>query len=379
MSGRLVATRLFWFLLCGALPLLALYYAIAPNVFGDSQAADFHYSYYEAAEAIRAGENFYPPVDFVVRGQDDLIIDYVYPPLVALLTVPWTFMPVGLAEVLLQFLLIAVFIGTLALLGVRDWRCYGLAFLWPPVTDAVATGNISILLGFAAAVVWVYRDRARVAGAMLGFSIAAKVFLWPLAIWLVATRRVRAAAWSVAVAVVALLLSWAIVGFRGITKYPDLVSRLADRQDERAYTVYALGVDLGLPEGIAWSLWLGVAVAVLAGCVLLARRGEEQRAFVLALAAAIAFSPIVWLHYFALLLVAVAIARPRLAPVWFLGIPLQVVVSTGVYNGSTFQNAAVLFAMALTVALAVAPASWPLGRPRRYVPSRATTVISSSS
>ena len=151
MSARLVATRLFWILLCGALPLLTLYYAIAPNVFGDSQAADFHYNYYYAAEAIRAGEDFYPPVDFVVRGQDDLIIDYVYPPLVALLTVPWTLMPVGLAEVLFQLLLIAVFVGTLALLGVRDWRCYGLAFLWPPVTDAVATGNISILLGLAAA------------------------------------------------------------------------------------------------------------------------------------------------------------------------------------------------------------------------------------
>ena len=120
---------------------------------GDSQAADFHFNYYYAAEAIRAGENFYPPPDFVVRGPGDLIIDYVYPPLVALLTVPWTLLPVGLAEVLFQFLLVAVFVATLVLLGVRDWRCYGLAFLWPPVTDAVATGNISILLGFAAAVV----------------------------------------------------------------------------------------------------------------------------------------------------------------------------------------------------------------------------------
>jgi alpha-1,2-mannosyltransferase len=378
VRGRLIATRLFWILLCGALPLLTLYYAIAPNVFGDSQAADFHFNYYYAAEAIRAGEDFYPPVEFVVRGPDDLVIDYVYPPLVALLTVPWTLMPVGLAEVLFQLLLIAVFVGTLALLGVRDWRCYGLAFLWPPVTDAVATGNISILLGLAAAVVWVYRDRARIGGATLGVSVAAKVFLWPLAIWFVATRRLRAVVWSVAVAVVTLLVSWAIVGFRGLGDYPDLIRRLTDRMDERAYTVYALGVDLGLSAGVAWALWLGVAMSVLAASIALARRGAEQRAFVLALAAAIAFSPIVWLHYFALLLVAVAIAQPRLAPVWFIGIPLQVVVSTGVYNGSTFQTAAVLLAMALTVALALAPASWPLGRPRRYAPSRATTVISSS-
>ena len=379
MSARSLATRAFWILLCGALPLLALYFAIAPNVLGDSQAADFHFNYYYAAEAIRAGENFYPPPDFVVRGPGDLIIDYVYPPLVALLTVPWTLLPVGLAEVLFQFLLVAVFVATLVLLGVRDWRCYGLAFLWPPVTDAVATGNMSILLGFAAAVVWVYRDRARVAGAALGVSIAAKVFLWPLTVWLAVSGRARAAAWSVGVAVATVLASWAVVGFRGFAEYPDLVRRLTDRMDERSYSVYALGVDVGLPAGVAWGLWLATAVAVLGACVVLARRGDEQRAFVLALAAAIAFSPIVWLHYFALLLVAVAIAQPRLAPIWFIGIPLQVVVDTGVYNGSTFQTAAVLIAAAATIALALAPASWRVGRAEDYVPSRATTVISSSS
>ena len=379
MNARSAATRAFWILLCGALPLLTLYFAIAPNVLGDSQAADFHFNYYYAAEAIRAGESFYPPPDFVVRGPGDLIIDYVYPPLVALLTVPWTLLPVGLAEVLFQLLLVAVFVATLALLGVRDWRCYGLAFLWPPVTDAVATGNISILLGFAAAVVWVYRDRTRVAGAALGVSVAAKVFLWPLAVWLAATGRVRVAVWSVGVAVATVLASWAVVGFRGFAEYPDLVRRLTDRMDERSYSVYALGVDVGLPAGVAWGLWLATAVAVLAACVVLARRGDEQRAFVLGLAAAIAFSPIVWLHYFALLLVAVAIAQPRLAPIWFIGIPLQVVVDTGVYNGSTFQTAAVLIAAATTVALAVAPASWRVARAEGYVPSRTTTVTSSSS
>ncbi len=378
MNVRLVATRAFWILLCGALPLLALYFAIAPNVLGDSQAADFHFNYYYAAEAIRAGESFYPPADFVVRGPGDLIIDYVYPPLVALLTVPWTLLPVGLAEVLFQVLLVAVFVATLALLGVRDWRCYGLAFLWPPVTDAIATGNISILLGLAAAMVWVYRDRARLAGAALGVSIAAKVFLWPLTVWLAVTGRARAALWSVGVAAATLFVSWAVVGFRGITDYPDLVRRLTDRMDERSYSVYALAVDVGIPAGVAWTLWLATALGVLGACVVVARRGDERRAFVLALAAAIAFSPIVWLHYFALLLVAVAIAQPRLAPIWFIGIPLQVVVDTGVYNGSTFQTAGVLVGAAGTIALALAPASWRFGRAGGYALSRATTVISSS-
>jgi Glycosyltransferase family 87 len=378
MNVRLSATRAFWILLCGALPLLVLYYTIAPVAFGDHQVVDFRFAFYPAAESILSGTPFYPTDGFLIRGEDEFVIDYVYPPLVALLTIPWTVLSVGLAEVLFQLLLVATLVGTLMLLGVRDWRCYGLAFLWPPVTDAIATGNVSILLGLAAALVWAYRDRARVAGAALGVSIAAKVFLWPLTVWLAVTGRARAAVWSVAVAVATLFASWAIVGFRGLTEYPDLVRRLSERMDERSYTVYALAVDLGVPERIAWALWLATALAVLGACVVMARRGEEQRAFVLALAAAIAFSPIVWLHYFALLLVAVAIAQPRIAPIWFIGIPLQVVVETGVYNGSTFQTASVLLAATATVVLALAPASWRPGREEGYAPSRATTVISSS-
>ena len=367
--------RAFWIVLCACLPALALYYAVGPA--RDWQAVDFHFNYYLAAEAMRAGEDFYPTMGFIVREPNDLIVDYVYPPLVGLLTVPWTLIPVGTAEVLFQVLLVVVFVATLALLGVRDWRCYGLAFLWPPVTDAVATGNISIMLAFAAAVAWVYRDRARVAGVALGVSLAAKVFLWPLAVWLAATARVRAALWSVAVAVVVLAASWAVLGFRGLVDYPEVVGRLTDLMDDRGYSVFALALDLGVPTDGAWALWLATAIALIAGSVAFARRGDDTRAFVLAIAAAIAFSPIVWLHYFVLLLVVVAVVQPRLGPIWFLGLPLQLVVTTAVYNGSTFQTAAVLFVAAVTVALALAPSSW-LPRWARYEAARATTVISSS-
>ncbi len=355
---RAAAIRAGWVVLCGVLPLVALYYAVAPVALGDRQAADFHFNYYYAAEAIRAGADFYPTDGFVVRGPNDLIIDYVYPPLVALATVPWTYLPIGLAEALFQLLVIGAFVATLAILGVRDWRCYGLAFLWPPVTDAVATGNITILLGLAAALVWRFRDRPAIAGTSLGVSIAAKIFLWPLTLWLAASRRASAALWSLAVAAIVLILSWAAVGFRGISDYPDLVRRLTDRMDERSYTVYALGVDLGLPASAAWMLWMSLAIATLVAVVLVARGGDDRRSYVLALAAAIAFSPIVWLHYFALLLVAVAVARPRLGAVWFLGIPLQLVVTTGVYNGSTRQTVGVLVVAVATVILSLgAPAA----------------------
>jgi hypothetical protein len=338
---------------CGVLPLLALWYAIAPVASGDRHAVDVHFAFLPSAEAVLDGEDLYPTDGFIIRGPSEFVIDYVYPPLLAVSLTPWTILPDRAAEVLFQAALVLSLLATLFVLGVRDWRCYGLAFLWPPVTDAVTTGNISLLIGLTAALAWRYRDEPAAAGAAVGISIATKIFLWPLTIWLAATRRVSAAAWSVGIAVVALVASWAVVGFRGMTEYPDLVRRLGERMDERAYTVYALGVDLGLSPALSRVLWAALAVGLLVGVLVLARRGEDRRSFVLALAAAIALSPIVWLHYFSLLIVAVAIVQPRLGVLWFLGLPLQVIVTTGVYNGSTFQTAAVLAVAALTIGLAL--------------------------
>ena len=71
----------------------------------------------------------------------------------------------------------------------------------------------------------------------------------------------------------------------------------------------------------------------------------------LAVAAVIAVSPIVWLHYFSLLLVIVAVAQPRLSVVWFA--PLLMWGSEEITNGTPFQNALTLAAAALTVILAV--------------------------
>ena len=71
-------------------------------------------------------------------------------------------------------LLAAGVVATLAVLDVRDWRCYGLAFLWPPVLSAIQTGNVTIPLALSAALVWRFRDRSTVSGVCLGVSMAAK-------------------------------------------------------------------------------------------------------------------------------------------------------------------------------------------------------------
>ena len=53
--------------------------------------------------------------------------------------------------------------------------------------------------------------------------------------------------------------------------------------------------------------------------VVVARRDDgDRRAFALAVIATIAITPIVWLHYFTLLVAPLAIARPRFAWAWLL-------------------------------------------------------------
>lgn len=346
---RPAAARLSWLLVCGLLPLFGIYYVIAYVI--PYRTPDFGVAYYRAAEALLAGESPYSSGAFFEI--DGLVIDYVYPPLTAIATIPFTVLPPETAELVFVALLVVSFVLALALLGVRDWRCYGLAFIWPPVLEAIQTGNITMFLLLAAALVWRYRECPRAAGISLGVSLATKTLLWPLGLWFVATRRWRATTWTLSIAVATTVVTWGAISFRGFADYPDLVRRLSDRMSEQSYTVYALARDFGASPDLARVLWLSVAVSLAAAVVIVGRRGGERDAFILALSTTIAITPIVWIHYFVLLLVVVAVAEPRLGPGWFMGIPMQIFVTTGVYNGSTLQTAAMLATAVVTVVIAL--------------------------
>jgi hypothetical protein len=236
-------------------------------------------------------------------------------------------------------------------LGVRDWRCYCLLLLWPPVISAIQTGNVTLWFALAAALAWQFRDRVAVVSAAVGLTLAAKFFLWPLVVWLAATRRTRGAIGASALGALLLIASWAPLGFAGLTGYPTLLRKLEETVGADSYTAYIVGLDLGLPGGLARGVWLGAGLAVLAAAALLARKGDQKSAFVLAVAASLALTPIVWLHYFAMLLVVVAVARPRLGLVWF--VPLAMVFTPGSGHPSPAQTAWTLAVATIVVGLAL--------------------------
>ena len=92
--------------------------------------------------------------------------------------------------------------------------------------------------------------------------------------------------------------------------------------------------------------------ALLVGCVLFARRDDDARSFTCAVAATLALSPIVWLHYLVALLVPMAILRPRFSLLWLLPVLLWVSPKPGYAEGLPTVMPALAAAIMVTVLLA---------------------------
>jgi alpha-1,2-mannosyltransferase len=265
---------------------------------------------------------------------------FVYPPLAAILAAPLAVLPFGVAAAVLAIIELGATALTLRVLGVRDWRCYGVTLLWYPVIQNFLIGSITSLLALGLAVLWRYRDDRRVATLVSATVIAAKVFLWPLVFWLAATRRWTTALYAVAVGLTAVAVSWALFGFAGLASYPRLLDELSRLEAWKSYSAVSLGLVLGLSTGEARAVAIVAGVLMLCAVVVIGRRrssDSDRQAFVLAIAAAFLFSPIVWTHYLALLVVPIAITRRTLTPLWF--VPLAMWATTGQSDGQAWRVA----------------------------------------
>jgi hypothetical protein len=182
---------------------------------------------------------------------------------------------------------------------------------------ALRLGTFTPLLLLGLAVAWRFRHRPAVVASAVGVLVVAKLFLWPLFVWLLVSRRVGTAALAFAITATLMLGSWAAIGFAGLRDYPDLLSSLAATVQGKGWSTVALGLSLGLSPAFAKAVALALGGVVFAVVALAPRGRRDFWSFTLALAAAILFSPIVWLHYFLLLVAPLAIAFPALAWPWF--------------------------------------------------------------
>jgi hypothetical protein len=128
---------------------------------------------------------------------------------------------------------------------------------------------------------------------------------------------------AVAFALALALIPWAAIGLDGLTGYPGLLRHLSRDEAISSYSVVALAARVHLPVTVGYVLSFVAAVALLYAAWRVARdkrlsgRDRDVVTLTLAVAAGLAASPIVWVHYFLLLIVPLALARPRLSVLWF--------------------------------------------------------------
>lgn len=266
---------------------------------------------YQAAERLRAGENIYADSaafkEALESGQFNMADDsirwpYANPPLLAILTVPLTYLPYAAAAAFWTWLNILMLLGAcaavLAAIGRLDWvgAVVTLALLYGyyPAAVCLRLGQTEILLFLLIALSFLALKRGKEgwAGAALGFAAAIKFFPVAFILFLLWKRKWKAAAWGFGVAAVALAASIVAAGPENFAAYTEAWSVYAGG----AFSAFPLNQSLNgflsrtfrpnifaptlrgleLP-GLATGLWLGGAAVLGAALAWFTRRPVDVR------------------------------------------------------------------------------------------------------
>lgn len=309
-----------------ALPVVMTVALLVRYIAHHELAVDFHHDFWVAGERIRHGLSPYT----WSRRQLRELMAFPYPATGALLFVPFSLIPRAIADGLFVALSILGCLGALRVLRIADLRVYACVLAWWPVINGWQTANVTLLLAFGIALTWRYRDSPARAGVLTAVLICVKPVTWPLLLWLVATRRYRATATGLASTLVLSAVSWLTLGLAQVNPWLHLIRIQTDILYRQGYGLVALASHAGIDRGIATVLQLGVTAAATLACLALGRRRDGQRAaYVLAVALMLISSPLVDNHYFALLIVPIAIVVPRLERIWLAPLVLWLCPATG--------------------------------------------------
>ncbi len=379
-AGLLSATRrLLTVVAFGVLPVTLAVAVIALAAGHGSTFYDFAGDLYGAGRAILHGRDPYEAafLDHVAALAHAGLVPQrtfavpIYPAPALLVATPFALSGERTAGLLFTLLSIGAMVGGLRLLGVRDWRCYGAAFLSWPLLHSLRLGQVNELLVLGAGAAWHWRARIWPAAAAVASLVAVKLFLWPLGLWLVLSRRRRTALLAAALAAAATLGAWALIGFDGFAAYPRMLSDLSAVEGGAGVSLISLAGALGLSSAAGDALTVLVTAGLLAGAWWWSRSGAsdgEQRAFGLAVIAALACSPVLWPHYLTLVFVPIALLEPELSVLWL--VPLLAYLAPVELTGGDLLRMLPYFAIESIVAARLCLRSAPLQWRPRYPPER---------
>ncbi|MGH2844114.1 MAG: glycosyltransferase family 87 protein [Solirubrobacteraceae bacterium] len=312
-------------LVLGVLPVALLVYVLYATAGGKDFLYDFHGGLYEAARSILDGHDPYRYA-FLARlarvastgGQPDLAYSVpVYPAPALLFVTPLGLLPFKLAGLIYAVASIAALLAGLRILGVRDWRCCGVALLSWPVIHSIRLGQAEGLLLLGLAVAWRWRDRLWPLALSVAAIVVAKLFLLPVALWLLVTRRIRVLVTAALAGIAFLVVGWAVVGFDSFADYPRMLSNLSKVEGPAGVSLVSLAGSIGVANGAGEIVgYLGAAGLLAIAWRAYPARIDERSGFALAVVAALIGSPLVWPHYLALEFVPIALISPRFSPLW---------------------------------------------------------------
>jgi hypothetical protein len=320
---------------------------------------------WQAGKAILAGKNPYPPPSSTVLLRQ--LYAFVPPPMFALIAVPFATLPWSVAITAWSLVSLFAFLAALYLVGVRDWRLYAVAVCSFPFVSTLGFGQTESLLALGVAVAWRWRDSPGGAVAV-GAVVAAKLIVWPLVVWMLLTRRIRGAAIAVGSAVALLLLSWASIGFKGLPAYPRLLAADGRAFAGRTHSITALFMHMGVSQSLAQVL--GVVLAVILAALVIRRVDSDDRTlFLVAVGFSLLSSPMLEMHYVTVLLIPLAVLRPRLDTLWIFAV--DIFWLSPHEPAATWQIALVLFAITVLLARARRPVPRAPSLPAVRAPARA--------
>jgi len=250
---------------------------------------------------------------------------FIYPPFAAVLLRP-------LSMISLQSAKFAVTLASFAALGVCTWSTWGHLGLRPgrdravaaiavaagslwlePVSKTFYYGQVSLIL-MALCLVDLAKPHRRGAGLLIGLAAGIKLTPILFAVYLLATRRYRAAATAFGCFLTTILAGWILLP-RAAPQYWMHAINVGPKINKYVTVAYAMNQSVhgmllrlfGFGH-LADALWLlasaVIALAGLAAAVLAHRRGREFVGILLCAAVSLLVSPISWTHHWVWILPA---------------------------------------------------------------------------
>ncbi|MFE3261977.1 glycosyltransferase 87 family protein [Nocardia sp. NPDC059091] len=270
-------------------------------------------AYRIAADRVVHGVSVY---DTPLHGHTRGVWEFVYTPFAALMFVPLAALH-GAAFTwvggLANFLMLTGSVwAALSVLGYRRDRrmlivgptAAGLLLLCEPIRETMAFGQVNMLLLLLVLADMALPDSSRVKGVPTGIAAGIKLTPAFFILYLLVTRRFRAAATATGALVTTMVIGLAVLPKDSLTFWsggfadPSRVGAPENPDNESLRGMLARS--LGLGGGIQL-LWLAAALVIIAVCLVLARRlsgtGRELPAVVLCGLTSTVVSPYSWIHH----------------------------------------------------------------------------------